>query len=76
MWLWCIYFYLREINVCENTQDKNAYENENIQGKNLLHYDIFFFIAFSNIQPSDRNALLWIAVTLLSALDCKLCQGT
>lgn len=74
MWLWCIYFYLREINACENTQDKNAYENENTQGKNLLPYH--FFIVFSNIQPSDRNALLWIAVTLLSVLDCKLCQGT
>lgn len=43
MWLWCIYFYLREINACENTQNENAYENENIQGKNLLPYNYFFY---------------------------------
>lgn len=32
---------------------------------------IFFFIVFLNIQSSDRNAVLWIAVTLLSVLDYK-----
>lgn len=52
------YIYLREINVCENTQDKSAYENENTQGKNLLPYNYFFFIVFLNIQSSHRNAVL------------------
>lgn len=41
----------------------------------IYYPTILFFIVFSNIQPSDRNALLWIAVILLSVLDCKLCQG-
>lgn len=66
MRLWWIYFYLREINACENTQDKNAYENEHTQGKNLLPYNLLY----SEHQSSDRNAVFWIAVTLLSVLDC------
>lgn len=42
MRLWWIYFYLREINACENTQDKNACDNEHTQGKNLLPYNLLY----------------------------------
>lgn len=37
---------MREINACENTQDKNPYENENTQGKNLLPYYFIFLLYF------------------------------
>lgn len=37
----------------------------------IYYPTIIFFIPFSNIQSSDRNAVLWKAVALLSVTDCK-----